>query len=838
MLRSFAAALTLLAFTSPLAATPRTMLPAQGAGAAVGDEPGAAVTAIAERAASADLTRIWPLAKELVDLANQAPDERKGVDPRWSTEILAAMKTAAPKAKLALGQALLEINGAEWGEVARAMVTVIEANGPEAPAAAAILGSRTGADDSKAAKEVSKKVEDLLVTGGLSAPARLAASQALWRIGAPAQRGLARNELLAFYRSDDADLRADAALALAAIDAVEEARGVLLELQKEPTPRGRLAKAFIQIEDERNLAQAKAEKQRRIREERPDASGPRKDAGDPTVLDEIMRMVRQRHIQGDQWTREELVAAAARGMLNELDPHSTFMTSQEFARMVQELNQVYAGIGAQVRMLQIGGARAFTIVRPFFSGPAYKAGIRAGDQVLAIITDEGGQRAEWSTAEKSEDEIIKRLKGKPGTKLTLKLARRGWTEPQERQLTREQIQIPLMESELLPGGVGYFDIQQFGREATHQLVDEVKQLRKEGLKAIVLDLRNNPGGYLDAAREMCEVFLERDKLVCYTEGREFKRQNVYTQKDPAVPDLPVVVLINAYSASASEITAGALQDHGRGLVVGERSFGKGSVQKMFEMQTMPDEPFTDVDGNGVHDEWEREFKDQNNNGKYDAGPRVKLTVERYFLPNGRSVNTEYDREQRRVRQGGIEPDVVVKGMEIPLSKTDDWDRLMNEQDTTTTGGAPAKVGAASKITAYVRAGLETNKALFTQLAVNDGKDPSRYPGFDELYKSLETKLDRNDVRQIVRLSLRDKVAEDRGKMFPGYRLLGDVEEDPQLREAIAVLLKKLNTTWEAVAEYKALTDRDRELGISLGPSADGTGSRTADARKNPNDEAR
>jgi C-terminal peptidase prc len=466
-------------------------------------------------------------------------------------------------------------------------------------------------------------------------------------------------------------------------------------------------------------------------------------------------------------------------------------------------------------------------MRPFFSGPAYRSSIRAGDQVLAIITNTDGVKAEWSTESQPEDEVIKRLKGKPGTDVTLKVMRRGWVEPQEIKITREIITIPLLESELLPGGIAYFDVQQFGREATQQLKEELKEMMARGaLKGVVLDLRNNPGGFLDAAREMCQVFLPKNSLVCYTQGRNpDSRRDEYTKENPALPlSVPVAVLINAYSASASEITAGALQDHERAVIVGEHTYGKGSVQKMFELPSLRDEKFDDADNNMLHDEWEK-FDDANGNNKFDGGRRVKLTVERYFLPGGRNINTEWDRDHKKTKKGGIAPDVEVYWPTLDLGKAAELERITQAK----------KKGEEDPIALYIRSHYQQNAELFRKLALHDAKDASRYPDFDAFYKSLKTTLEPNDVRRRLRWSVRDKVAEDRGKMFPGYGYMGDVDEDPQLREAISILLKKNGTTFESIPEYKDVLEREKSLGIDLGPMKEGVKKTSAANKKDDED---
>jgi carboxyl-terminal processing protease len=810
-------------FALPLLALALPFLSRSVAQDNTGEDPKVAVQKIVERASTTDVKELWPLANDLTSLGK---DKVKAADA-----MRLSLKDAGAKGTLVLGRALLQIDQKFYSkDVAKALLRIVETNKDESQPAARLLGSEGVTLDRAEEGEILKKLKDLVAGGGLAPRTRIAAAQALWSLGASDERRVALKELKGFLKSEDPELQIEGALALASCDDTEEVATYLRKIQNEPTEQGQLAKLYLKREDEARAARATIDKLQKLDDD-PDktikskATGTEQlDPGDPRLLEDIIKLIQAQHVQGDQWSREDLVAAAARGMLNEVDPHSTFFTPTEYKKMFQELNQEYAGIGAQVRTIN----GVFTIARPFFSGPAYRSKIRAGDQILGIITDTDGKRGEWSTEGQPEDEVIKRLKGRPGSDVTLKVMRRGWVEPQEIKVTRELIQIPLLESEMLPGGIGYFEVLQFGRDATQQLVTELKDMLKTGkLKGVILDLRGNPGGFLAAAKDMCQVFLPSKSLVCYTKGRVTGRRDEKTQGDPILPkDIPVVVLVNEYSASASEITAGALQDHERATIVGEHTYGKGSVQRVFELDSLKDEPYDDADGNNLHDDWEK-FTDVNGNGKYDGMRRVKLTVEGYYLPGGRNINTEWDREHRKVKRGGIEPDVVVPWPTPDLGKAQEIERVTTVPKKT----SGETFGKEDPFSNYVRESYAKNPELFQKLAVNDGKDWNQYPGFDEFYQSLKTSLDRNDIRKILRLRIRDRVAEERGKMFPGYLYMGDVDEDPQLREAIALLLKKNGVAFESLPEYKALLDREKTIGVDLGPKGE-----IAKKTTKPNDE--
>jgi carboxyl-terminal processing protease len=216
-------------------------------------------------------------------------------------------------------------------------------------------------------------------------------------------------------------------------------------------------------------------------------------------------------------------------------------------------------------------------------------------------------------------DAVKRMRGRPGTKVTISVVREGWTEPKDFEITREQIRVQSVRSHDLGGGVAYVKLRQFQEQSPGDLAAALDRSSKAGMKALILDLRNNPGGLLTAAVEVTEEFIDDGKLVVYTEGR-VRNQNMRfsAHAKKSYPALPMVVLVNQGSASASEIVAGALQDWGRAIVVGTQTFGKGSVQTIIPLS----------DGSGL-----------------------RLTTAKYFTPKGRSIHGK-----------GITPDIVV---EIP-----------------------------------------------------------------------------------------------------------------------------------------------------------------------------
>ncbi len=515
------------------------------------------------------------------------------------------------------------------------------------------------------------------------------------------------------------------------------------------------------------------------------APPPADDRAAAQMLRSVIRMIRRSHMEGDRFTPEELFEAAADGALSRLDPYSDFLTGEEVERFKFEMDPEYGGIGAYVNLVD----GVFTIVRPIYSGPAYRAGLLSGDQILEV---DG-----WSTIEQPLDETIRRLKGEPGTEVVLKVFRTGWREPREIPVVRERITVPVLQEEMLPGGILYLELLSFTETAAPAIVRAIRDASREGeLRGVVLDLRNNPGGYLEAAVQISDAFLPAGALVVSTRSRAYPEEEFYAENPPLVSeDVPLVVLINRYSASASEIVSGALRAQGRATLVGERSHGKGSVQRLLRIPGVRDEPFDDQNRNGMRDEWEP-YEDLNGNGRYDYAPIIKLTVAYYYLPDGSSIHTLRDHEGRVVHKGGVPPDVEASFPELDYLTLREIERLFDAEAFRT----------------YARRILDENPALAVRLAQFDDHDTSLYPDWDAFYASLETPLSEQEVRRWVRRRLRELVSDQRGKVFPGNGFYGDFEEDPQLQAAIRVLLDRAGVAVDSIHEYEDVFAHADEAG--------------------------
>jgi carboxyl-terminal processing protease len=294
----------------------------------------------------------------------------------------------------------------------------------------------------------------------------------------------------------------------------------------------------------------------------------------------VLEKVRQEYVDDDAATYENLIRGALKGMLNTLDPHSEFMDAQRYTDLKDDTEGAFGGLGIVVGMRD----NVLTVVAPMEDTPAFRAGILAGDRIVKI---DG-----VSTEQMTLPEAVKRLKGEPGTPVTVTLLRPNQAETRDVTLTRAVIKVDTVKDmdgrrvfPLSENKIGYVRLTQFGEQTASDLHEALSRLKAQGMEGLLLDLRNNPGGLLDQAVKVCEFFVPRGQLVVSTEGRGSQARYPYIAKGRNLyPDLPMVVLVNGGSASASEIVSGCLQDLGRAYVMGEQTFGKGSVQSIIPFQ--------------------------------------------------------------------------------------------------------------------------------------------------------------------------------------------------------------------------------------------------------------
>ena len=329
------------------------------------------------------------------------------------------------------------------------------------------------------------------------------------------------------------------------------------------------------------------------------------------LFTEVLNIVQNQYV--DEVPPKDLIYSAIKGTLRGLDPHSSFLDPDSYREMQVETSGSFGGLGIEITLKD----DILTVVAPIDGTPAYRAGLHTGDRILKI---DG-----LSTKDMQLADAVKRMRGKPGSKVTISVVREGWSEPKDFDIVREQIRVQSVKTVELGEGVEYLKLRQFQEQSPHDLESALEKCSKNGMKALILDLRNNPGGLLTAAVEVSEKFIDDGKLVVYTEGR-VRNQNMRfsAHAKRGYSQMPMVVMVNQGSASASEIVAGALQDWGRATIVGTQTFGKGSVQTIIPLS----------DGSGL-----------------------RLTTAKYFTPKGRSIHGK-----------GITPDVVVEVPKEPTPK--------------------------------------------------------------------------------------------------------------------------------------------------------------------------
>jgi carboxyl-terminal processing protease len=332
------------------------------------------------------------------------------------------------------------------------------------------------------------------------------------------------------------------------------------------------------------------------------------------LITRVMEYIMQEYVDGESLSHKDLTYSALKGMLTSLDPHSQFMDPENFKSMRDDTEGAFGGLG-----IQIGIKDGFiTVISPMEDTPAFRAGVMAGDQIINIE----GQPTEKLTIE----DAVKKLRGKPGSKVTITILRPKNREIKDYTLTREIINVPSVkdingkqEYPLTDGKIGYIRLIQFNEPTADEFERALKKLEGKGMEALILDLRNNPGGLLESAKEVVSKFVPRGELIVFTEGRAKRQRMEYRARGGEKhPKYPMVILINGGSASGAEIVAGALQDVKRAVLVGETTFGKGSVQSVLPLTSNPE------------------------------GPALRLTTAKYYTPS-----------RRVIHENGITPDILV-----------------------------------------------------------------------------------------------------------------------------------------------------------------------------------
>ncbi|MFA5116251.1 MAG: S41 family peptidase [Candidatus Omnitrophota bacterium] len=339
------------------------------------------------------------------------------------------------------------------------------------------------------------------------------------------------------------------------------------------------------------------------------------------LFSDVVTIVQKDYV--DEVDYKKLIYGALGGMLSSLDPHSQFMDPEAYNELKVETEGKFGGLGIEITVKD----GLLTIVSPIEDTPAWKAGIKPGDIIVKIDS--------VLTRDISLSEAVKKLRGKPGTEVALTVLREKEKKILEFKISRDMINIKdIKEPRILENNIGYVRIVEFRENTADNLRKALDELKKQGMDSLILDLRNNPGGLLDMAASATEPFLAQGKVIVSTKGRKDNQNMEFvSRRDGAHMDIPMVVLVNEGSASGSEIVAGALQDYKRAIILGKKSFGKGSVQTVIPL----------VDGSAL-----------------------RLTTSKYFTPNGRSIHGQ-----------GIIPDIEVEDISLAdMAEMDKKDRMI------------------------------------------------------------------------------------------------------------------------------------------------------------------
>ena len=299
----------------------------------------------------------------------------------------------------------------------------------------------------------------------------------------------------------------------------------------------------------------------------------------------------------DDVEAQDLLDAGIQGMLEHLDEHSQYLTPKYYEDLMMSTEGEFGGLGITINIRD----HFPTVVSPIEGTPAFFMGIQGGDQIVEIEGE--------STYDFSSDAAVNLLRGDPGTDVTITIAREGFPEPFPLTITRDVIKVDSVPYAFMIDDIGYVRVQTFARTTKQELIENITELKNQGMKGLILDLRWNPGGLLDAAYGVSELFLDQGQLIVYTKGRLDSQNRSYRAENGGrvVTDVPIVVMVNGSSASASEIVAAAMQDHDHALVVGKTSYGKGSVQTVYRLS---------------------------------EDSALKLTTAKYYTPSGRSIHKD------------------------------------------------------------------------------------------------------------------------------------------------------------------------------------------------------
>ena len=481
----------------------------------------------------------------------------------------------------------------------------------------------------------------------------------------------------------------------------------------------------------------------------------------------------------DSVNEEKLVEDAIKGMLENLDPHSSYTDAKETKELEEPLQGEFSGMGIQFNMNQ----DTLYVIQTVPGGPSERVGVLAGDRIITV------NDTVIAGVKMRNSDIQKRLRGKKGTLVTIQVKRPGVKELITFRITRDNIPLHSIDaSYMLDEKTAYLRISRFGAKTHEEMMDALKQLKKQGMTQLIMDLSDNGGGYLNAAIDMCNEFLERGQLMVYTEGDNSPRNEANANGWGDYKDLHMVVMVNQFSASAAEIFAGAMQDWDRAVVVGRRTFGKGLVQRPF---------------------------------KFEDGSMMRLTVARYYTPSGRCIQKPYSRGDKKA----YEHELVDRANEGEYYSLDSIQFNDSLRYTTRLNGRTIYGGGGVMPDVYVPVDTSEYSTYYRDLSAKGiinqysiGYVDEHRKALAKQYKTLKDFDDRFIVtdemmRDFIAMGEKDSVKYDKEKYRTSEQLLKDIIKGLIARgvygdqSAYSVIINHRNR--DVQAAYEVLNDRER-----------------------------
>lgn len=475
----------------------------------------------------------------------------------------------------------------------------------------------------------------------------------------------------------------------------------------------------------------------------------------------------------DSVSENKIVESAIRAMLKELDPHSTYSTAEEVKKLNEPLEGSFEGIGVSFNIVE----DTLVVIQPVTKGPSEKVGIMAGDKIIAV------DDTAIAGVNMSQDEIMKRLRGPKNSKVNLSVFRQGAKDILKFTVVRDKIPVYSVNAAYIAhSNIGYVQFGEFGRTTHAELLSAIEKLKTQGMECLIIDLQDNSGGYLDAAIEIANEFLDINEPIVYTEGRASRRREYRANGRGTLKNLPVVILVNQNSASAAEILAGAIQDNDRGTIIGRRTYGKGLVQRAMDL---PD------------------------------GSMMRLTIARYYTPSGRCIQKPYVKGDKdsysRDLLNRIESGELYHEDSVHVDKSVEYKTLKDKRTVYGGGGILPDF--------FVAIDTTYNTLYYRELAVSSAfvkttikyinkhraELKQKYPSFDDYFahfevgqdlldqlieegKSMKIEYKDDEFKEglpLIKLQLKALLARDLWDMSEYYQLINTI--NPVVKKGIELL---------------------------------------------------